>query len=496
MDSGAAETTAQNEKTCKICHSACNEESPYIHPCKCKGSLKFIHVECLNEWLKLTKTKKCDICNYSFRFEKKFKIGTPKNVPFYYILLFALKGVLHGAINIFCFLYSSLKFLVIFAFNSTICQKYVHSTTSLYSSFFIGLLFTLVNLLHSMLINMALKCISSFRARMQSSIVLQNLVADISSRSVDDTTISMRSHAEQDNSDSGEIDEQILEPFSITLEANLNDVFFRSPTIANIKSDLKIVGHLCIFSAVYPFVYYFSSVFRYILTLIDCRIGLSDIVYRLAPKMFDFMSMIHIRAFFFRMSGVASFFIFLIFIFYNLKITMSSQIVKNIYYLIKWYFITVISRFFVICTVGVLSHFSFSAAFNCEVPIFAFSQPWLSVVVHFVLGSIFTYMCRDLEQKLIKKYRPGLIPKVFKDESFSCLVDYCCNLTARQFIFRTAGSFLVISALPFSIFCLSRIHLDFSFETNDELWSFFYLKSVLLLFRNGSSITKFLSNPV
>lgn len=494
MESEAAETVPQSERICKICHSACNEASPYAHPCKCKGSLKFIHVECLNEWLKLTKTKKCDICNYPFKFEKKFKIGTPKNVPFYYILLFALKAVFHGVVNVLCFLYSSLKFLLVFVFNSAVCQKYVHSTTSFHSSFFISLLFTLVNLLHSMLISKALKCISSFRARMQSSIVLQNLVADISSRSADDTAVSVRSQVAQDESGSDETDEQILEPFSATLEINLNDLFFRSPTIANIKSDAKIIGHLCIFSAIYPFVYYFSSIFRSMLALVDSKTGLSGKVYRLAPKVFGFISAICIKAFFLRMTGVVAFFALLISILYYLKITTSPQAIKSVYYLVKWYFVTIVSSFFVICTVGVLSHFSFSAAFNNGMPIFAFSQPWFSVIVHCILGSIFTYMCRDLKQRIMKKYRPGLILKVFKDESFSCLVDYCCDLTARQFIFRTIANFLVISMLPLSIFCLSRASLDFSFEANDELLSFFYLKSFLLLYRNGSSITKFLSS--
>ena len=36
---------------CKICYSS-NNDSPLISPCCCTGSLKYIHLNCLHEWLK------------------------------------------------------------------------------------------------------------------------------------------------------------------------------------------------------------------------------------------------------------------------------------------------------------------------------------------------------------------------------------------------------------------------------------------------------------
>ena len=42
----------QNEY-CKICHENTNEKSnPLISPCKCLGSIKFVHAECIKEWYK------------------------------------------------------------------------------------------------------------------------------------------------------------------------------------------------------------------------------------------------------------------------------------------------------------------------------------------------------------------------------------------------------------------------------------------------------------
>ena len=39
-------------KICRICLSEENESSdPLINPCKCSGSMKYIHLECLRKWL-------------------------------------------------------------------------------------------------------------------------------------------------------------------------------------------------------------------------------------------------------------------------------------------------------------------------------------------------------------------------------------------------------------------------------------------------------------
>lgn len=51
---------------CRICLSdAFENEDPLISPCKCTGSLQYIHLRCLKEWLnsKVT-TKKCESYSY------------------------------------------------------------------------------------------------------------------------------------------------------------------------------------------------------------------------------------------------------------------------------------------------------------------------------------------------------------------------------------------------------------------------------------------------
>lgn len=42
----------ESGKACRICLDDMEEEdNPFITPCKCAGSMRFIHLKCLREWL-------------------------------------------------------------------------------------------------------------------------------------------------------------------------------------------------------------------------------------------------------------------------------------------------------------------------------------------------------------------------------------------------------------------------------------------------------------
>ena len=66
---------------CRICLSEDNESlNPLFSPCKCSGTMKYIHLDCLKEWLnskKVTKenafsrtyfwkTLECELCKTTF----------------------------------------------------------------------------------------------------------------------------------------------------------------------------------------------------------------------------------------------------------------------------------------------------------------------------------------------------------------------------------------------------------------------------------------------
>ncbi|KAF9116233.1 hypothetical protein BGX27_004084 [Mortierella sp. AM989] len=66
-----------DERQCRICLGGADEEDTLgrlISPCLCKGSMKYVHVECLNAWRsrspKPESHYKCDTCKYSFSFRR------------------------------------------------------------------------------------------------------------------------------------------------------------------------------------------------------------------------------------------------------------------------------------------------------------------------------------------------------------------------------------------------------------------------------------------
>ncbi|XP_016848520.1 E3 ubiquitin-protein ligase MARCHF8 isoform X1 [Anolis carolinensis] len=59
--------------TCRICHCEGDDENPLITPCHCTGSLNFVHQACLQQWIKSSDTRCCELCKYEFIMETKLK---------------------------------------------------------------------------------------------------------------------------------------------------------------------------------------------------------------------------------------------------------------------------------------------------------------------------------------------------------------------------------------------------------------------------------------
>ena len=65
---------------CKICHLNAKDGDPLISPCRCAGTMQFIHCGCLMRWLEISskKTRKplsCELCQYQYHWHKKFKVN-------------------------------------------------------------------------------------------------------------------------------------------------------------------------------------------------------------------------------------------------------------------------------------------------------------------------------------------------------------------------------------------------------------------------------------
>ena len=67
-DLSAGMVVDDDDAVCRVCHGPAEPGNELYHPCNCSGSIKFVHQECLLEWLKVSKqgrTKgRCELVQY------------------------------------------------------------------------------------------------------------------------------------------------------------------------------------------------------------------------------------------------------------------------------------------------------------------------------------------------------------------------------------------------------------------------------------------------
>ena len=53
-----------NKKRCKICFESAKKRRPLISPCLCKGSMAYVHEDCLQKWYSMEPERglKCSVC--------------------------------------------------------------------------------------------------------------------------------------------------------------------------------------------------------------------------------------------------------------------------------------------------------------------------------------------------------------------------------------------------------------------------------------------------
>ena len=79
--------------TCRICRGEGSKEEPLFYPCKCSGSIRFVHQNCLMEWLSHSQKKHCELCKTPFRFTKLYHPHMPNKVP---LLVFLRQAAIHS----------------------------------------------------------------------------------------------------------------------------------------------------------------------------------------------------------------------------------------------------------------------------------------------------------------------------------------------------------------------------------------------------------------
>ncbi|KAH6919856.1 hypothetical protein HPB50_029157 [Hyalomma asiaticum] len=56
--------------TCRICFFG-DEKQPLLDPCNCRGSIGFMHRDCLERWIQRTMDPQCQVCQFRFTVRKQ-----------------------------------------------------------------------------------------------------------------------------------------------------------------------------------------------------------------------------------------------------------------------------------------------------------------------------------------------------------------------------------------------------------------------------------------
>ncbi len=75
------QSNLEEADTCRICRGEGSRAEPLFYPCKCSGSIKFVHQNCLMEWLSHSQKKHCELCKTPFHFTKLYHPHMPSSVP-------------------------------------------------------------------------------------------------------------------------------------------------------------------------------------------------------------------------------------------------------------------------------------------------------------------------------------------------------------------------------------------------------------------------------
>jgi hypothetical protein len=86
-------------RCCRICaDTLCETADKWIHPCKCKGSMLWVHHECLKKWMEYSSSNKCTTCGENYKTKRKhnpsgiskwlFCSATKNSLSAYFLLLF------------------------------------------------------------------------------------------------------------------------------------------------------------------------------------------------------------------------------------------------------------------------------------------------------------------------------------------------------------------------------------------------------------------------
>lgn len=70
--------------SCRICFGTSLDDSDLIEPCLCKGTIAKVHRKCLEKWLNLRQTTKCELCRFKLHCCQKLRYGLFESIGIWF----------------------------------------------------------------------------------------------------------------------------------------------------------------------------------------------------------------------------------------------------------------------------------------------------------------------------------------------------------------------------------------------------------------------------
>ena len=76
---GNSGSESDDERICRVCR--CDDaDEPLFSPCLCRGSISYVHQDCLLQWLQVSGKKACELCAYPYRFSPLYSSDKPQRL--------------------------------------------------------------------------------------------------------------------------------------------------------------------------------------------------------------------------------------------------------------------------------------------------------------------------------------------------------------------------------------------------------------------------------
>lgn len=122
----------KEDDVCRVCRSEAEPERPLFYPCKCTGSIKYVHEDCLLQWLEASKTKTCELCKTDYNFAPIYAPNKPESLPFTLLIKASFRKLFGFFAMLLRFLFVGSIWMIFVPFATTTIWRFYMRTSKLF----------------------------------------------------------------------------------------------------------------------------------------------------------------------------------------------------------------------------------------------------------------------------------------------------------------------------------------------------------------------------